>query len=63
MALGFIKVKIHAIQPNDKLRNSVLLGEIQFIALEKLVEEDIYIRSIILLKILNLNFIKKNWNL
>ena len=40
MALGFIKVKIHAFQPNDKLRNSVLLGEIQFIALEKLVEED-----------------------
>ena len=40
MALGFIKVKIHAIQPNDKLRNSVLLGEIKFIALEKLVEGD-----------------------
>ena len=61
MALGFIKVKIHAIQPNDKLRNSVLLGEIKFNALEKLVEEDI--RSIILLNILNLNFIKKTGNL
>ena len=47
MALGFIKVKIHAIQPNDKLRNSVLLGEIQFIALEKLVEEDIYISEVL----------------
>ena len=40
MALGFIKVKTHTIQPNDKFRNSVLLLVIKFIALEKLVEKD-----------------------
>ena len=40
MTLGFIKIKIHENQPNEKLNTSALLGEIKFLALEELKEKD-----------------------
>ena len=44
---GFIKIKIHSIQPNENLKMSTLLGQIKIVALEKLIQSDRNVEEVI----------------
>ena len=44
---GFIKIKIHSIQPNENLKISTLLGQIKIVALEKLIQSDRNVEEVI----------------
>ena len=45
---GFLKIKIHSIQPNENLKMSTLLGQIKIVALEKLIQSDRNVKEVIL---------------